>query len=364
LTFAAIAVCGISLSAAWAQPLPSADRSGSTVYRAACATCHGSDGRGAPRAAVAFTNRLPDFTDCRFAQREADADWVAIIHNGGPARAFAQMMPAFGAVLSLGEIQAALDHVRTFCVDQAWPRGNMNFPKALATEKAFPEDEVLITTTGTTGTDASVTTKAIYERRFGSQTQMELIAPISSHRTGDSTWMTGVGDVAAALKRVLSHDMRSGHILSAAVEVATPTGSSAKGFGGGTTVIEPSLLYGQILPGDAFFQAQVFAGFPLRSGFADELGWRAVLGKTWAADNGFGRAYTPMIEILGARELESGAVTEWDVVPQIQISLSQRQHILFNAGARIPLNETDRPTEILFYLIWDWYDGGFFEGWK
>jgi hypothetical protein len=363
LTFAAIAVCGISLSAASAQPLPSADRSGSTVYRAACATCHGSDGRGAPRAAVAFTNRLPDFTDCRFAQREADADWVAIIHNGGPARAFAQMMPAFGAVLSLGEIQAALDHVRTFCVDQAWPRGNMNFPKALATEKAFPEDEVLITTTGTTGTDASVTTKAIYERRFGSQTQMELIAPISSHRTGDSTWMTGVGDVAAALKRVLSHDMRSGHILSAAVEVATPTGSSAKGFGGGTTVIEPSLLYGQILPGDAFLQAQTGVGVPWDRHAPRETFWRAAIGHSFKQGR-FGRTWSPILELLGAREMVRGEPALWDILPQMQITLSTRQHIRVAGGLRVPINDrANRATQVMTYFLWDWYDGPLFGGW-
>src|SRR5712664_4224768 len=58
------------------------------IWEAACATCHGTDGKGAVRTSVGFTNRLPDFTDCSFATKEPDGDWSATIHNGGPARGF------------------------------------------------------------------------------------------------------------------------------------------------------------------------------------------------------------------------------------------------------------------------------------
>ena len=72
-----------------------------------------------------------------------------------------------------------------------------------------------------------------------------------------------------------------------------------------------------------------------------------------------------MVEILGARELETGAHPEWDVVPQLQISLSRRQHILFNVGVRIPVNErAGRHAEVLTYFLWDWFDGGLFDGWR
>jgi hypothetical protein len=36
--------------------------------------------------------------------------------------------------------------VRTFCASDAWPRGELNLPRALVTEKAFPEDEAVLTT--------------------------------------------------------------------------------------------------------------------------------------------------------------------------------------------------------------------------
>ena len=96
----------------------------------------------------------------------------------------------------------------------------------------------------------------------------------------------------------------------------------------------------------------------------DEIGWHFHIQKSFAEDEGYGRAWTPMIELLGSRELADHSKTEWDIVPQMQVSLSTRQHILFNAGARIPLNDSSaRNTQFVFYFIWDWYDGGPFEGW-
>ena len=34
-------------------------------------------------------------------------------------------------------------------------------------------------------------------------------------------------------------------------------------------------------------------------------------------------------------------------------------------GVRIPINERgDRHPQVLTYLLWDWFDGGFFDFWK
>jgi hypothetical protein len=71
-----------------------------------------------------------------------------------------------------------------------------------------------------------------------------------------------------------------------------------------------------------------------------------------------------MVEVLASSELESGASIYWDIMPQIQVTLNTRQHIMFNIGVRIPANFTsDRDIQIMAYLLWDWFDGGFFEGW-
>jgi hypothetical protein len=34
------------------------------------------------------------------------------------------------------------------------------------------------------------------------------------------------------------------------------------------------------------------------------------------------------------------------------------------AGVRVPITRrSERPTELVFYLLWDWFDGGVLEGW-
>ena len=68
-------------------------KSGPDLYQSACAACHGPDGKGVPQTAVGFRTPVPDFTDCSFATPEPDADWLAVIHGGGPMRAFDRMMP-------------------------------------------------------------------------------------------------------------------------------------------------------------------------------------------------------------------------------------------------------------------------------
>jgi hypothetical protein len=63
--------------------------------------------------------------------------------------------------------------------------------------------------------------------------------------------------------------------------------------------------------------------------------------------------------------LAAGEETNWDVLPEIQVTLSKRQHIRFNAGVRVPLNNTGaRSVQAIFYLLWDWFDGGLRDGWR
>ena len=84
---------------------------------AACAACHGPDGRGAPQTAVGFDVPLPDFTDCSFNSREPSADWFAIGHDGGPVRAFDARMPAFGQALTRPQLEMAVAYIKDFCDD-------------------------------------------------------------------------------------------------------------------------------------------------------------------------------------------------------------------------------------------------------
>jgi hypothetical protein len=167
-----------------------------------------------------------------------------------------------------------------------------------------------------------------------------------------------------AVKRAFYHDLKAGSILSGSAELIIPTGDENTGFGKGTFVFEPFLTFGQILPGDFFLQAQGGMEIPFnRQKAENEAFLRVALGRSMSFSP-WGRTWTPMVEVLASRELTSDVNTLFDVVPQIQVTLSKRQHIRFNVGVRLPLNETaDRNLAVMGYLLWDWFDGGLFEGW-
>jgi mono/diheme cytochrome c family protein len=362
-----LACCVLMAAASLAVPARAqiqSERSGAELFQGACSTCHAADGRGNPTSQVGFDLPLPDFTDCDFASREPDLDWLAIVHEGGPARGFNRMMPAFADALSDEQIAAVVEHVRSFCGDDSWPRGDLNLPLALFTEKAYPEDEAVITTTVTEGAQ-NVTQQYVWEQRFGRHSQVELSLPLIRADLGSGAgWRTGIGDFAAAIKHVLKHDLGRGSILSVGSEVVFATGDESRGFGSGSNILEPFVAFGKMLPRDSFIQVFGFAELPLHSELEDEIGARAALGRTWYSGGPFGRAWTPMVEVLAARELASGADIQWDVVPQFQVSLSARQHIMANLGVRLPVSDSSqRDTQVVFYLLWDWYDGGLLEGW-
>jgi hypothetical protein len=345
---------------------PAADRAADrAVFEARCALCHGSDGRGAPGRA-AFDLPLPDFTDCSFASREADADWLAVIRQGGPARGFSPVMPPHAAALSAAEIAAVLRHLRRFCEDARWPPGELNLPRPLVTEKAFPEDEALVETFVDTNRDGRVATELLFEKRIGPRSQVEIALPFVALERPErpGSWNAGIGDLVLAAKHAFFHSGERGSIASLGAEVVLPTGDEDRGLGGGTTVFEPYLAVGQLLPGGAFLQLQALGELPVDRDRADEVQLRATLGRTWRIGR-YGRAVSPMVEAVGVWAFEpDGTVEQWELVPQVQIALSRRQHVRLNLGARIPITDAgERPTRFGIYLLWDWFDGGLLEGW-
>jgi hypothetical protein len=221
----------------------------------------------------------------------------------------------------------------------------------------------VLTTEYETGGGRALANIFLYEHRVGARGQYEVAVPFELQSSAGD-WSRGLGDVAVAYKHVLFDSRARGSILSAGLEAVFPTGKESAGLGAGVTRFEPFASYGQLLPRDAFFHVQTgFEGSTNHGRADDEAFVRGAFGQSFAQANG-GRVWTPMIELVGARELGDGHRMEWDVVPQLQISLSQRQHILVNAGVRLPANEREgRNRQILFYFLWDWFDGGLLEGW-
>jgi mono/diheme cytochrome c family protein len=340
-------------------------RTGGQIYQEACVTCHGPDGKGSSIETVGFAAPLPDFTDCAFATAEPDPDWQAVVHEGGPIRGLDRHMPAFGGALTREEIVLAVSHLRHFCADDSWPRGDLNLPRAFFTEKAFPENEVIWTSAFAAEGPAAVNNTLIYERRLGARNQIEINVPLDFRRSAGDGWTRGLGDIAFAFKRTVHADATAGRIGAAGLEVIVPTGKEQLGLGGGATIVEPFVLWGQLLPRNAFVQVHAGAELPV-SGAADasrEAFVRGAAGVTFAQDRGFGRAWTPQIEVLWAKP--EGAAAEWDAVPQVQVTLSKLQHVMIAGGVRVPITQRrERSTQVLAYLLWDWFDGGFFEFWR
>jgi hypothetical protein len=340
---------------------------GRDIFRSACAACHGADGKGAPDNVRGFEkpDTFPDFTSCIATAREADVFWSAIIHNGGPARGFSKIMPSFREALADDEITEAIKYVKGFCRESAWPHGDLNLPRPLVTEKAFPEDETALDAAFNTEGDAAITSRVVFEKRLGPRGQLDVVVPFQFQKPGGVEWQNGVGDIIAGYKHVLLSNTHSGSIFSISGETTFATGDAKRNMGKGVTVIEGFASYGQILPKKAFLQFQSGIELPVDANRANRaIFWRTVLGSSFAPDRGLGRLWSPMVELLADREIAAGERINWDIVPQLQVTLSQRQHIRANIGLRLPINDFGpRPAQVMFYLMWDWFDGGLRDGW-
>jgi mono/diheme cytochrome c family protein len=341
---------------------PNAD--GEYIFKNNCATCHGADGKGSPRSVIGFDAPLPDFTDCSTNTVEPFGDWNSVVHRGGPIRGLDHHMPAFGDALSDAQIESVVKYLWSLCDNPAWPRGDLNFPRAFFTEKAFPESE-FIWTTGITGSGSkSVGNVLQYEHRIRQRSQYEVSVPLNLEQTGQGqSWSRGLGDVEFALRRAFYANLDKTLIIAAGGAVTLPTGKEELGLGDGVTIWEPFAMFGKGIGANGFIQ--MHAGIELPSNTDKkprETFLRGVYGYTYAVDHGFGRAWTPMAEVVTAREF--GGDVEMDIIPQMQVSLSKLQHILLDVGVSIPATERQgRHPQFLAYFLWDWFDGGLFQYW-
>ena len=367
-----VAWMALSAHSAESNLRPRDNRDARTLFHAACAGCHGDDGAGGVQAELGFTPpaTFPDFSDCSQATPEQDLAWRAMIRNGGPARGFSQIMPAFGDALDDTQIAALVRHLRSFCVEPGWPRGELNVPRALLTEKAFPEDEFVLSVGADAHRPRAVDGELGYEHRLGRVAQLEIAVPFSSLPGSAGVRETGIGDVAVGLKRVLhsryDDTTMRGSIFAIQGEVSLPTGSTKRGLSSGTTIFTVFGAYDQLLPRRMFLQVQGGLDVPTDSSHGDATAFlHSALGFS-IAERGVGRTWTPMIELAGERPISAGShgETAWDVAPGVQVTLSARQHVRMALAWLKPLTQrAERDSRLLAYVLWDWADGGLLEGW-
>jgi mono/diheme cytochrome c family protein len=339
---------------------------GEHIYKSGCITCHGADGRGTPKSIAGFEppRTFPDFTRCDQTTPEPDSSWKAVIVHGGPFRGFSQIMPAFDEALTSEQIDKVIGYMRGFCKNTHWARGELNLPRALVTEKAYPENEVVVSTAVNAQGAPGVESHIIHEQRIGMRNQIEVDVPVN-FADQNHTWYGGVGDTTLALKHELFSSLRTGSIFSLQGGVLLPSGSRTHGFGSGTTTFETFGAFDQLFRTNTFLQFQAGADLPVHTDIAPRsMFWNTALGQSFAADHGLGRLWSPMVEFLGSRDFATGAKTDWDILPQMQVTISRRQHIRGNLGVRVPVNNTSgRRVQLMFYLLWDWGDGRLNEGW-
>jgi mono/diheme cytochrome c family protein len=367
----AVFLLGLGCTALSAQTLKYAKHPdavhGETVYRSGCIACHGDRGTGAPQTSTEFVrpDTFPNFTWCDQTTPEPDITWKAIIVHGGPGRGFSTIMPAFGDLLSDNDINDVIAYLRSLCTNPHWPRGELNLPRAIVTEKAFPEDEFVLSTTVNASGAPGFTTDYIHEESFGAKTQLEVDLP-QHDEDQNHQWQNGVGDITFGLKRVLWSSLHTGSIVSLQGGVLPPTGDSKRGFGAGTTTFEPFLSADQLFKTNTWVQFQMGAELPVDPKKSPQsLFYYTALGQTLAGDHRLGREWSPMVELLANRDLVDGAKTDWDVLPEMQVTISKRQHIRADIGYRAPFTDTaGRQGQVDFYILWDWGDGKLWEGWK
>jgi mono/diheme cytochrome c family protein len=345
---------------------------GAALFAAGCAGCHGPQGSGAADSTVGFEkpSTYPDFTSCDQTSPEVQADWWAVIHDGGMARGFSRIMPAFRDLLTPDQITSLVRYIRSLCQDRSWPIGELNLPRPLVTEKAFPENETIVTSTigpavaGGGGHDA--VTALQYEHRFGATNQIEILLPFAVAHDETGAVQRGVGDAEFGFKHVLFSSATARSIVSLLGVVTLPAGNSDKGLGTGTTVFEGSATFGQLFPGEAFVQGQAGVEQGANREQAPRAGFiRAAGGKSLRADRGLGRMWTPMLEFIANRDFVTDASTDIDLIPEMQVTLSQRQHVRALVGVQLPMTDrNERPKQLGFYILWDWFDGGLFSGWR
>jgi mono/diheme cytochrome c family protein len=352
-------------------------KGGRQIYEAACAACHGSNGEGTPTAVAGFDqpDTFPHFNKCDETTPEYTRDWKAVILKGGAARGFSHIMPSFSGALTSKQVDEVIAYLRSLCTEAGWSWGELNVPRAINTEKAFPESETVLTSVINAQGAAGIGSELAYERILGKRDQLEIAVPLEWARQEGGASAGGIGDIAVGLKHVLFSRLQApgdgplsdstGSILSVQGEVLLPTGSTSHGFGSGAPGLGFFAAYDQLFPAQTFLQVQAGVELPLRTThLARSAFLRTAFGKTFSEGGGSGRLWIPMLEIVANRDLTGAAATDYDVVPEFQVTLNRRQHVRAAFGYLIPVNHTaGRPRQVELYVLWDWFDGGLLEGW-
>jgi len=337
------------------------------LYQENCAACHGANGRADPNhPMIKQMGVIPaDFQDALFASREPSDDFFIVVKFGGAAKGFSELMPAFEDRLNDEQINAVVSYVKNLAGDQGYPSGDMNFILPIRSKKAFPEDEVVWKMSYTDniggGNRDQLRNVLELERRFFKNWQWSLEV---RHAVDDGVDDGGnnIDQIEPGLKAVLYANAENQSIISAGTLLAIKTEERAA-----SDEIIPFIAFGKGLSRNFTFQGTARANLPV-DGFSD--GVMELSGVVHWIPSLWPQTFKPGLEIVSAFPFERGAginrreFAQISLIPQAQIGLNTRGHVALNIGAELPLNDTGRYDYRAFiYLLWDFADGGLFEGW-
>lgn len=333
-----------------------AEEEGKELYEAACASCHGLDGRGTPEG-TALAVPLPDFTDCSFVTGESTGNWVALVAHGGPELGLSPQMPSFRDVLTEPQIREIIVYLRQFCADPAWPSADLNFRRPLFVGKAFPEDEVVLNVNfEKSRSSRSLVNEWILEKRLGPRGMVEAALPFVYRDPQKEAPTGGIGDLTLAYKRLLLADPWYGAVAAFSLDVGLPTGDRDRRLGNGTVEFGPSLRAGKTI-GPLVLQSEIKAVLPIDVNRAPRrLLYRAVLQFPFSP---LRRDWVPGVGFEADTKVEGEARDTYSLTPQIYKGLSRSGHIAVAVGAKIPIaGARTFDYQVGAFLLWEYMEGG------
>lgn len=359
-------VC-LSLLLFAAPSLLAAEHAGKEIFLNHCAVCHGPAGK--PDTDNPMFEQMgvvpANFTDALFNSREPAKDWFLVVKEGGAAKGFSEVMPAFKEQLSDEEIHDVVEFIKTLAGNHGYPSGDMNFILPIRTKKAFPEDEIVwkfrFQDDANNSNRDELRNVLEIEKRIFKRTQVSVEL---SHKFDDAI-DNGNGNfdqVEPGIKHVVYEDPAAKAIASLGMFFAFKTEEHAA-----SDEFIPYIAAAKQLTDTVTLQGTARSSLPFDR-FADgNVELSAVM--HWSPSL-WPRSIKPGLELVSSFPLDRDTgnsrkeFAQFSLIPQAQMGLNKRGHVMLNVGAEVPLNDTERyDYRAYVYLIWDFADGGLFDGW-
>lgn len=323
------------------------------LYRQSCAACHGEDGSGlapdSPRLAT-FDPLPADLTEPLFNSREPAADWFMVVKHGGAAMGLSSQMPAYDGGLTDEQIEGLVGYLKQLTDTSAYPPGDLNFIRPVATIKAFPEDEFLLLSRyeSTDGADALRYT-VYYAHRFAARGQFE-IKTSRLERGGEEE-----DELELGLKWAVYDNLEKSRLMALGLEVEVPLDDKDE-----SDVIIPYFSLAQGLSDVATFQGTVRSHLPADDVDAGDV---ALSGAVQWTPNPWPRSLSPGLEGTVTIPFD-GSDLEATLLPQALVGLTKGGHVALAVGVEVPVTGIDWDYRLHAFLLWDFADGPFWAGWR